>query len=492
MDILERYQAEKQELGKNFLKKSCSADSTTEPVPDVNTNIDDIQPKVSEHDDNFQEEWVFLEDVPEYMKCNIICCNVFVSPQLLTCCGRSICLQCIESHLRRVAVLSDQRPSCPVCRSEGFKMIENAALEVCINQLKVQCLYKRKGCGWTGTLQNGKLHLKECDFFPIACPNKCDCEKIQRCDLSKHMAECPLQSVRCNFESIGCSTEDSLVRRNVHSHSENNVHHHLFLVAQTNLKISTECSAALAKLELKWRNNDKQAEESVPLQKDKLAHLKSNIAILEDSLREKQENIEQLKQEIAKQVECLVELRKNNEQAKSNTTACDLTLEQVQTLKTPKTKGISCPPVLFTINCFHERMTNRYKWLSSPFYTHPGGYKMCLSMNPISTASEKDDKLSFKISVHMMMGEFDDHLQWPFAGAVVTISVTSRHSNHCNRSINLELDGERTVHVRSKQIDGSISEEYGAVMTFQQKQMESFLLRDRLTINVYRIQFLPV
>ena len=44
---------------------------------------------------------------------------------------------------------------------------------------------------------------------------------------------------------------------------------------------------------------------------------------------------------------------------------------------------------------------------------------MCLSMNPISTASEKDDKLSFKTSVHMMMGEFDNHLQWPFAGAVI-------------------------------------------------------------------------
>ena len=117
---------------------------------------------------------------------------------------------------------------------------------------------------------------------------------------------------------------------------------------------------------------------------------------------------------------------------------------------------------------------------------------MCLSMNPIATASEKDDTLSFKINVHMMMGEFDDHLRWPFAGAVITISVTSRHSSQCNRSVHLELDGERTLYVRSKQIDGSISEEYGAVMTFQQKQMEMFLVRDRLTIMVYRIQFLPV
>ena len=490
MEILERFQAEKQEIGKNSPQKSCS-DNSAEHVPSGNTNVSK-SPKVSDQDENFQEEWTFLEDVPDYMKCNIICCNVFVSPQLLTCCGRSICLRCIENHLRRVAVLADQRPSCPVCRSEGFKMIENTALEVCINQLKVQCLYKKNGCGWTGMLHNGKLHLKECEFFPVACPNKCACEKIQRCDLPKHMTECPLQSVRCNFESIGCSTEEFLIRRNIHSHSENNVHHHLFLVAQSNLNLSNECNAALTNLEFKWRNNDKQADESIPLQKEKLACLKSNITTLEDSLQEKQQNIEQLKQEIAKQTECLVELRKSNEQARSNTTACDLTFEQVQTLKAPKAKGISCPPVLFTINCFHKRMANKYTWQSCPFYTHSGGYKMCLSMNPIANASEKDDTLSFKINVHMMMGEFDDHLQWPFAGAVITISVTSRHSSQCNRSIHLELDGERTLYVRSKQIDGSISEEYGAVMTFQQKQMESYLVRDHLTLMVYRIQFLPV
>ena len=491
MEILERFQAAKQELGKKFpVKESCS-DSNTEPEPTVGTTVNKPQ-KLSNQDDNFQEEWTFLEDVPDYMKCNIICCNVFVSPQLLTCCGRSICQQCIDSHLRRGAALEDQEPSCPVCRSVGFKMIENTALEVCINQLKVQCPYKKNGCGWRGTLQNGKLHLKECDFFPVDCPNKCACEKIQRCDLAKHMTECPLQGVRCSFESIGCSTEGFLVRRNVHSHSENNIHHHLFLVAQSNLKISNDCSSALAKLELKWRNNDVQAGESIPLQKKNLACLKTNISMLEECLREKRRNIEQLKQEITQQAECLVELRKNKEQARSNTTACDLTFEQVLTLKTPKGKGISCPPIFFTINSFHKRMTNKYKWLSCPFYTHPGGYKMCISMNPITTASEKDETLSFKMNIHMMMGEFDDYLQWPFAGAVVSISVTSRHSSQCNRSVHLELDGEDTLYVRSKQIDGSISEEYGAVMKFQQKDMGSFLVGDRLTVMVYRIQFLPV
>ena len=490
MDIIERLQAVKEELGKNSSKKGCS-DSNAEPVPDVNSNTDK-QLKTAESDEDYQEEWVFLEEVPDYMKCNIICCNIFVAPQLLTCCGRSVCLRCIESHLRRVAVLADQKPSCPMCRSEGFKMIENTALEVCINQLRVECLYKKSGCGWTGTLQNGKLHLRECDFFPTACPNKCTCEKIQRCDLPKHMAECPLQSVRCDFEPIGCSTADLLVRSNVYSHSENNLHHHLFLVAQSTLRISTEYNATLTKMELKWRNNDEQADKSLPLQKQKLANLKSIITTLEECLREKQEKIEQLKQEIAIQMECLVELKKSDQQAKSNTTICDMTLEQVQTLKPPKAKGISRPPVLFTINRFQERIANRYAWMSCPFYTHPGGYKMCLSMSPIAATSEKDDTLSFRMSVHMMMGEFDDHLQWPFAGAVITISATSRHSGQCNKSIHLKLDGEHTINTRSKQINGAISEWFGAVMTFPKKQMDSFLIRDRLTIMVYRIQFLPI
>ena len=82
--------------------------------------------------DEFQEEfqheanedskinWSFLREVPEYMKCNV-CFSIFVEPQLLSCCGRNICKQCIENHIQRVSSQTDQKPSCPYCREEEFQ-----------------------------------------------------------------------------------------------------------------------------------------------------------------------------------------------------------------------------------------------------------------------------------------------------------------------------------------------------------------------------------
>jgi hypothetical protein len=38
-------------------------------------------------------QWVFLDTVPDFMKCRICNC-VFESPQLLSCCGTNICKKC--------------------------------------------------------------------------------------------------------------------------------------------------------------------------------------------------------------------------------------------------------------------------------------------------------------------------------------------------------------------------------------------------------------
>ena len=213
-------------------------------------------------------------------------------------------------------MLADQKPSCPVCRKDEFKLIENTALELSINQLKVQCLYQNSGCGWTGTLQNGKLHLKECDFFPIDCPNKCTCKQIERYKLPRHMAECPLQYVSCPFEPIGCNTEKLILRRKTQSHSDNNLHHHLLLIAQSNIRVSSECTSTLTALQSKWITNDKQTDESIPFQNEKLTSLKSTIAKLKDCLHRVQQNIGLLKQEMTKEAICLTELKANYEQAK--------------------------------------------------------------------------------------------------------------------------------------------------------------------------------
>ena len=55
------------------------------------------------------------------------------------------------------------------------------------------------------------------------------------------------------------------------------------------------------------------------------------------------------------------------------------------------------------------------KWYSEPFYTHIGGYKMCLQVYPnghwIGT--------HVSVYINLMRGENDDKLKWPFRGDIM-------------------------------------------------------------------------
>jgi len=47
---------------------------------------------------------------------------------------------------------------------------------------------------------------------------------------------------------------------------------------------------------------------------------------------------------------------------------------------------------------------------SPPFYSHRNGYKMCLGFSAIGVGHSA----RFSIHLHIMRGEFDNILQWPF------------------------------------------------------------------------------
>ena len=59
----------------------------------------------------------------------------------------------------------------------------------------------------------------------------------------------------------------------------------------------------------------------------------------------------------------------------------------------------------------------RWTWYSSPFYSALGGYKLCVQVIPYGD----DDGFGSHVSLylHMMKGEYDDKLQWPFERTVI-------------------------------------------------------------------------
>eukprot|EP00731_Ephydatia_muelleri_P007194 Em0003g1442a len=81
-----------------------------------------------------------------------------------------------------------------------------------------------------------------------------------------------------------------------------------------------------------------------------------------------------------------------------------------------KVKPTQLPPVDLIMTDFAERKENEDFWFSDPFYTHQGGYKLCLKVIPggLGVGAGKD----VSISVYIMKGEFDDSLKWPFKGDI--------------------------------------------------------------------------
>ena len=101
---------------------------------------------------------------------------------------------------------------------------------------------------------------------------------------------------------------------------------------------------------------------------------------------------------------------------------------------------------------------------------------------------------------HMVSGEFDDHLQWPFPGAIINVSALSQRNaiiggvvgSRGNYGEAIMLSGQRTLHVRSRVYDGGYGQGYGQQKYIPHGMLNQYLAGDVFKIVVYHIQFLPL
>ena len=81
-----------------------------------------------------------------------------------------------------------------------------------------------------------------------------------------------------------------------------------------------------------------------------------------------------------------------------------------------------CPPVDFYMKELQNFKMAGSQWFSDPFYTHPGGYKMCLSV--FANGIGKGAGTFISVFANIMRGEYDDQLSWPFQGIVRVTLIT--------------------------------------------------------------------
>ena len=103
----------------------------------------------------------------------------------------------------------------------------------------------------------------------------------------------------------------------------------------------------------------------------------------------------------------------------------------------------------------HER--DERKWYSPPFYSGPGGYKLCLCVVNDNYWNKVFFQGSMPVCVYLMRGEYDDSLVWPFCGDI-TVQLVNLISDQDHQEQTFKFDGESSISSRSRVTSGERAE----------------------------------
>ena len=156
--------------------------------------------------------------------------------------------------------------------------------------------------------------------------------------------------------------------------------------------------------------------------------------------------------------------------------------------------GINSHPVpsieLIMTRYSSHRRSGDY-WYSPPFYTGPGGYKMCLRVDAIFTSIKwlflKNEMF---LAVHLIGGEYDSRLVWPFKGDI-TIQLVNHNNDHDHRETTVLFNDAAVASGASKRVTlGKRASSGSGGTLISQTDVESsnqYLINDCLTFRVTKI-----
>ena len=140
---------------------------------------------------------------PERFQCSI-CTKVLRDARLTECCGQHFCDSCLTNWLKR-------QKTCPHCRKLRFQSMINKEKIREINDLRIRCTNREKGCDWVGEMRLLEDHLKSdkgCGYVIIECmyipdkayiPIRCG-KSLERRHLTNHKEkECIYRPYICEY-----------------------------------------------------------------------------------------------------------------------------------------------------------------------------------------------------------------------------------------------------------------------------------------------------
>ena len=397
----------------------------------------------------------FIDPVSDDFYCKK-CTLVARKLTFTSCCGDSYCQSCIADTKKQA------RP-CPACGEEGFTTLQQIKFQQRIRGLQVYCSMKRRGCGWSGTLEQLDTHLDpdldncqyvdtscpfnckqtipknkmeqhvaeecvqrdygcqhcafkatyevvvdthwpECVYLPLPCPNLCGVT-CERGLMEDHMAMCPLEEVACEFTGVGCDRK--LKREEQEEHTRQNTHKHLTITAAAAVKMKEQL---LQKIE-EQEQISKQQKQKLDKQEQKLEKQEQKNQQLEVKL---ENTVEKLEQVIKLQEKKIEEMEQKFEQLLKESDQNKVALKEI-------TECIDLKRTFEIENFSKEKAKDKISdWNSPALYTHAFGYKFCIGIDANGYGGGRGKAIL--VELWAMEGEYDHQLKWP-AQATFTIEL---------------------------------------------------------------------
>ena len=121
-------------------------------------------------------------------------------------------------------------------------------------------------------------------------------------------------------------------------------------------------------------------------------------------------------------------------------------------------------PCVFKMPEFSQHKSSKQAWYSPPFYTHPGGYKVCIR---VDANGDGDTRVS--VYVYLMKGKNDNNLPWPFRGDI-TITLLNQLEDENHRTCTISFPQDMEASGETAGFPGFISHDklgYDSVMNCQ-------------------------
>ena len=356
-------------------------------------------------------EYEFFDETRKNLE-DLVCpiCQEILSDPLITSCGHLFCRRCLEKHGRDFK-------DCPVCRQTYTSMSDQFHARK-IGGLRVKCRNASKGCKWRGELKDAKGHVgsTSCQYVDVLCKNGCGA-RLQRSVIVDHETkQCPKRHYICPH----CGEEGTF---DVIESSHYTVCTDLPIPCPTGCSMEVPRNRLLSHLGVCYRRPVKCKYRQIGCPaileaKDMEEHLKT----------QKDAHLELSMDAVVKLTTCVSQLQlvHNSPAVSAQQLAGAMVPLARPWLETPS--ALPFPPRIIKLDGYAEKAANNHIWYSEPFFTHPGGYEMCLQVHTNGFKTAQGQHLS--VYTCLMRGNMDHILKWPLSGNVSMYLLNQLEDNN--------------------------------------------------------------